>query len=40
MPEIDSKELRRKEYFEEEPQDKLIDEKIEWFEDWNYPKKQ
>ena len=36
---MDLKELRRKDYDEEEGSG-AIDEKIEWFEDWNYPPRQ
>ena len=27
----------RKEYYEEELDDKVIDDKIEWYDSWNYP---
>jgi hypothetical protein len=39
LPKLDLKELRRKQYYETE-EDKLIDEKIEWFHSWNYPKEE
>lgn len=29
----------KKEYYEEEFDDQLIDDKIEWYENWNYPSK-
>jgi hypothetical protein len=37
-PEVESlKELRKKVWEEDGPEDQPIDQRIEWYEDWNYP---